>query len=142
VYYNLSQLYDVFDVDGDFEPEVMGVRYYVAYSLHGDTPDSLRAPVERHGYYAWLYAGELEFDEHDRGVFREVTDAAFTGRTAVVGRQYRHIPLHEAAYEPERVQFYRLVDIPFARELRQVSVHHPFPALTLAATGHADPSPR
>jgi hypothetical protein len=41
--------------------------------------------------------------------------------------------LREAAYEPEREQFYRLVDIPFARELRKVSVHYPFPGLALAA---------
>src|SRR5262245_57473841 len=33
VFYNTSPLYDVFDIDGDFEPEVMGVRYFIAYSL-------------------------------------------------------------------------------------------------------------
>ena len=33
--------------------------------------------------------------------------------------------LREADYQPETVQFYRLVDIPFARELRQVGVHDP-----------------
>ena len=30
---NRSYDYDVFDIDGDFEPEVMGVGYFVAYSL-------------------------------------------------------------------------------------------------------------
>ena len=54
---------------------------------------------------------------------------------AVVGREYERIALHEAAYEPERVQFYRLVDIPFARELRQVSVHHPFPSVSSPRAG-------
>ena len=90
--------------------------------------------MERHAYYAWLYAGDLDFDANDHGVFNDVHDGRFVGREAVVGRAYDRIALREAAYEPERVQFYHLVDIPFARELRQVSVHHPFPGLSLAAT--------
>ena len=141
VFYNESQLYDVFDIDGDLTPEVMGVRYFVAYSLRGKTPGDLRAPMERHGYYAWLYAGELDYDGADRGVFRDVRDGRFVGRSAAVGRAYDRLALREAAYEPERVQFYRLVDIPFARELRKVSVEHPFPGLALAASApeHASP---
>jgi hypothetical protein len=134
VYYNRSELYDVFDIDGDLTPEVMGVRYFVAYSLRGNTPDELRAPIERHAYYAWLYAGDLDYDDTDHGVFHDVHDGRFVGRSAVVGREYDRISLREAAYEPERVQFYRLVDIPFARTLRQVSVHHPFPGLSRATT--------
>ena len=39
-YYNTSILYDVFDIDGDFEPEVMGVRYFIAYSLKDGRPGS------------------------------------------------------------------------------------------------------
>jgi hypothetical protein len=134
VFYNQSPLYDVFDIDGDLTPEVMGVRYFIAYSLHDKTPDALRAPMERHGYYAWLYAGDLDYDAADHGVFHDVHDGRFVGRDAAVGRGYERIALREAAYEPERVQFYRLVDIPFARELRQVSVHHPFPGLAVAAS--------
>ncbi len=132
VYYNQSPLYDVFDVDGDGTPEVMGVEYFVAYALEDKRPSELRAPIERHGYYDWLYAGDLAFDAHDRGVFHDVRDARFVGRSALPGRTYERIGLREAAYEPERVQFYRLVDIPFARELRKVSVHTPFPGLALA----------
>jgi hypothetical protein len=132
VFYNQSQLYDVFDVDGDLTPEVMGVRYFVAYSLQDKTPDRLRAPMQRHGYYAWLYAGDVDYDADDIGVFRDVREGRFVGRDAVVGRPYAHVALREAAYEPERVQFYRLVDIPFARELRKVGVDHPFPGLAAA----------
>ena len=135
VFYNQSQLYDVFDIDGDLTPEVMGVRYFIAYSLRDKTPDQLRAPLERRAYYAWLYAGDLDYDAADLGVFHDVRDGRFVGRDAVVGRHYERIALREAAYEPERVQFYRLVDIPFARELRKVSVEHPFPGLTLATGG-------
>jgi hypothetical protein len=144
VFYNQSPLYDVFDIDGDGTPEVMGVEYFVAYSLEGGNPaergasaqrvqpGTLRAPIERHGYYDWLYAGDLEFDARDQGVFHGVRDARFVGRSALPGRTYGRIALREAAYQPERVQFYQLVDIPFARELRKVSVRTPFPGLALA----------
>ena len=138
VFYNQSPQYDVFDIDGDGTPEVMGVRYFVAYSLREKEPGELRAPIERHAYYDWLYAGDLAFDAHDRGVFHDVRDARFVGRSATAGRTYDRIELREAAYEPERVQFYRLVDIPFVRELRKVSVEHPFPGLALA--GSPDPA--
>jgi hypothetical protein len=137
VYYNLSPLYDVFDIDGDGTPEVMGVEYFVAYSLRDNEPDALRAPIERHAYYEWLYAGDLGFDARDHGVFRDVRDARFVDRSALPGRTYDRIGLREAAYEPERVQFYRLVDIPFARELRKVGVHTPFPGLALAGVRDA-----
>jgi hypothetical protein len=129
LFHNRSFDYDVFDIDGDFEPEVMGVRYFIAYSLKNDRPDRLRVRNERRAYYEWLYAGELGYDEADRGVFAKVSDGRFIGRNAVEGASYERIPLYEAPYEPERIQFYRLVDIPFAKELRRVGVRHPFPGL-------------
>jgi hypothetical protein len=131
MYLNPSQFYDVFDIDGDFEPEVMGVRYFIAYSLKDSKPDRLRVRDERHAYYDWLYGGELEYDAQDRGVFHNVQDGRFIGRTAADGTAYDRIALREAGYEAEKVQFYRLVDIPFARELRKVSVRHPFPGLDM-----------
>jgi len=133
LFYNTSYDYDVFDIDGDFTPEVMGVRYFIAYSLKDNKPDRLRARNERHAYYDWLYGGELEYDDADHGVFRNIRDGRFIGRTALDGTVYPRIPLYEAAYEPEKVQFYRLVDIPFARELRQVSARHPFRGRQLLA---------
>jgi hypothetical protein len=119
-----SELYDVFDVDGDLTPEVMGVRYFIAYSLINGKPDRLRVKNERRAYYDWLYGGDLAY-EGDRGVFHAVHDAAFVGRDAREGRNYARLELREADYQPETVQFYRMVDIPFARALRQVGVHHP-----------------
>ena len=141
VFYNTSTLYDVFDIDGDFQPEVMGVRYFIAYSLKDNRPDRLRVRDERHAYYDWLYAGELTYDGTDGGVFPKVNDCRFVGRTAIEGAEYDHIPLHEADYEPEKIQFYRMVDIPFAKELRKVGVHHPFPALHTAPPATRQPPP-
>ena len=133
VFYNTSTLYDVFDIDGDLTPEVMGVRYFIAYSLKDNKPDRLRVRDERHAYYEWLYGGELSYDGADHGVFEKATDCRFVGRNPVPGTGYDHIALHEADYEPEKIQFYRMVDIPFTKELRKVGVHHPFPGLQTAA---------
>jgi hypothetical protein len=44
---NKSHLFDVFDIDGDLEPEVMGVRYFVAYTLSNKKRHTLRVPIER-----------------------------------------------------------------------------------------------
>ncbi len=121
---NKSYLYEVFDIDGDFQPEVMGVRYFVAFSLRNKRPHELRAPIERKAFYDWLYGGELRYDEHGKGFFRDVQDGRFDGKRAVNGARYEQVPLYEAAYQPERLQFYELVDIPFARELRKVGVDH------------------
>jgi len=136
IFLNTSYLYDVFDIDGDFEPEVMGVRYFIAYALKDNKPDHLRVRDERHAYYDWLYGGELEYDVVDRGVFHKIKDGRFIGRDAVEGAEYESIGLREADYETEKIQFYRLVDIRFARDLRKVGAHHPFPGLeaTLVST--------
>ncbi len=74
---NKSSLYDVFDIDGDFEPEVMGIRYYIAYGLKNKRPHRLRAPNQRRAFYAWLYGGELDYDDQGRGIFRHVRDGRF-----------------------------------------------------------------
>ena len=47
-------------------------------------------------------------------------------RTAKKGRIYHDIPLYEAEYQPERIQFYRPRAIEFVRELRKVALEYPF----------------
>jgi hypothetical protein len=76
-------------------------------------------------------------DGDGRDVFHDIQDGRFIERTARSGKSYARIPLYEARYEPERFQFYRLVDIPFARALRQVGAGRPFPdgASARAAAG-------
>lgn len=133
-----SEHYDVFDIDGNGAPEVMGVRYWIAFSLgKGDRPQALRVRNERCEYYDWLYAGDLACRPGGVSTFASIRAGAFDGRKAVEGREYRDIALYEGAYEPERVQFYRAVDIPFSRELRRVGASRPFPGCEAAL-----PNPR
>jgi hypothetical protein len=126
VFLNKSHQFDVFDIDGDFVPEVMGVKYFVAYSLRNKKAHRLRAPMERKAFYEWLYGGELEYDEQGRPFLAVAKGAQFIGRKAVDGAEYRNVYLYEAEYEPQRLQFYKMVDIPFARELRKVGARRPF----------------
>ena len=133
VFLNRSYDYDVFDIDGDFTPEVMGVHYFIAYSLRSKKPHRLRTRNERHAYYRWLYAGnELDFSSDGGVVLHDVQDGRYIDRTAAKGSEYPALALHEAGYEPERFQFYKMVDIEFARELRKVGVDHPFQNGSLA----------
>ena len=43
---SLPQCYDVFDIQGDGTPEVMGVQYYLAYKNRDHTP--IRSYVANH----------------------------------------------------------------------------------------------
>jgi hypothetical protein len=122
---NKSHLFDVFDIDGDMQPEVMGVRYFVAFSLRNKRADKLRAPIERKAFYEWLYGGELKYDEQGHAYFKQIRDTHFIGRRAVDGDEYTDIPLYEAAYQPQKLQFYSMVNIAFARELRKLGVGQP-----------------
>jgi len=124
---NKSHLYDVFDIDGDGTPEVMGVRYFIAFSLKNKRAHKLRVRNERKAYYDWLYGGELKYRADGTPYFEKVKDGQFVGRTAIDGIEYENINLYEAEYEAERIQFYKLIDIRFAREMRKIGVHYPFP---------------
>src|SRR5262249_34803339 len=127
-YMNRSYDYDVFDIDGDFTPEVIGVSYFIAYDLTGDhLPGRLRVANERRAYYDWLYGGDLRLEPDGRASFEKIHDGRCGGRGAGEGRSYARVAPYEAAYEPEKVQFYQLVDIPFARQLRQVALNFPDP---------------
>jgi len=126
VFINKSYLYDVFDIDGDLEPEVMGVKYFVAYSLRNKKPHELRAPNERRAFYDWLYGGEVKYEADGSAYLEDVEDAHFVGAHAARGESYDRIRLYEAEYEPERVQFYAERPIPFVREVRKVGFDRPF----------------
>jgi len=119
-YRNKSNHFDIFDIDGDGKPEVMGLKYYYAYSLKGKKPHRWRTPSDRTSFYKWLYKKGYHYDADGRVVFEKAPSSRFIGRRAVKGKTYQHIPLYEAEYEPENIQFYKETGIPFVRELRRV----------------------
>ena len=99
----------------------MGIKYFWAYSLKNKKPGKLRAPNDRKSFYTWLYKKDYRYDDQDRLIFQRAKTSKFVGKKAVKGRVYENLPLYEAEYSPETIQFYKLKSIPFARELRRVS---------------------
>ncbi len=120
-YRNKSNHFDVFDIDGDGRPEVMGIKYFHAYSLRNKRPYKRRAPADRKPFYKWLYVSGYHYDGNDRLIFDEAPTSKFVRKNAYKGETYRNIPLYEAEYRPETIQFYNRMPIPFVRELRRVS---------------------
>jgi hypothetical protein len=118
---NKSNHYDVFDIDGNGVPEVMGVKYFYAYSLRNKKPHKMRTASDRKSFYQWLYKDGYHYDSNGRVVFDEALTSSFYGSKPVEGKTYRDISLYEADYSPEKIQFYKTTNITFIRELRRVS---------------------
>jgi hypothetical protein len=125
-YRNKSNHFDVFDIDGDGHPEVMGVKYFHAYSLRNKRPYKRRAPADRKSFYKWLYVNGYHYDEDGTLIFDEAPTSKFVRKNAYKGETFEEIPLYEADYAPETIQFYNRMPIPFVRELRRVSSTYDF----------------
>ena len=120
-YRNKSNHFDVFDIDGDGQPEVMGVKYFHAYSLRNKKPHKRRAPADRKSFYKWLYVNGYYYDNDGKLFFDQAPTSRYVRKNAYKGETYENIPLYEAEYTPETIQFYNRMPIPFVRELRRIS---------------------
>jgi hypothetical protein len=118
---NKSNHFDVFDIDGDGRPEVMGVKYFHAYSLKNKKPYKRRAPADRKSFYKWLYVNGYHYDNQGNVIFEEAPTSKFVRKNAYQGEIFKNIPLYEAEYAPETIQFYNRMPIVFVRELRRIS---------------------
>lgn len=124
---NLAQEFDVFDVNGDGEPEVMGVDYLLSYDLqdasNGLSREGAALQVgldHKTQFYQSLYGAKNVFRFEDRGrshfTFVRPTIAVHTfvdlNDRFVNSRYYSTVdlPLYEQAYEKDKIQFYDPVD--------------------------------
>jgi len=132
-YRNLPQCYEVFDINGDGSPEVMGVQYYVAYKSVKHTPEKALAPNNRKGYYDFLYGSNISYNADGSAVIKEVPVCRFVGkRKAEEAKVLQDVPLYEAEFEPGPIQFYQLKPVSFEsakgfefnRELRKIGTGH------------------
>ncbi len=108
VFLNLSQCYDVFDVDGDGVEEAMGVQYYMAFQGKSRVANLIWAQNNRKEFYDWLYNDEIVYGEPGEVVVKEALTCNFVKRKAVKGKVYDNIKMYEAPYEPEFLQFYTI----------------------------------
>ena len=128
-YRSLSHCYDVFDLNGDGNDQVMGVQYYIAFRhTKSRVAQEIWAQNNRKDFYAWLYGNDLTFAPLGEASFKEAYDYKFRKRKALEGKKYENIKLYEAPYEPEYLQFYVINGVnklskegmDFNRELRRV----------------------
>jgi hypothetical protein len=131
-YRNLPQCYDVFDIDGSGAAKVMGVQYYIAYRSNEHTPVASYVTNKREPYYQWLYGDNIELAPVGQAKLKQVPTCRFVGKKAQEAQVFSEMPLLEATWTPETIQFYTLKPAAFDstpgyefnRELRQVGIGH------------------
>jgi hypothetical protein len=129
---NLVQCYDVFDIDASGSRRVMGVQYYQAYKNIDHTPVAAYVANRREPFYRWLYGDNIELAPVGQAKLREVPTCRFGVKKAEEGAVYTNVPLYEAEWAPESIQFYTLKPaafdsdkgFEFNRELRKVGAGH------------------
>jgi len=130
---NLPQCFDLFDIDGDGSPEVVGLQYYVAYWIDRNKPREPYAANNRKAFYSWLYKANVYFKKNGRAFLKEVPVCRFTGlRKAAEARVINEVPIYDAPYAQESIQFYLTEPVRFAsqrgvelnRELRRIGAGH------------------
>ena len=106
-YRSLSPHYDVFDIKGDGNDQVMGVQYYIAFRhTNARVAKQIWAQNNRKDFYAWLYGDEINYGPIGKVTFKEAYGYKFLKRKALQGKSYSNISLYEAPYEKEYLQFY------------------------------------
>lgn len=131
-YRNLPGCYEVFDIDGDGKDEVMGVQYYLGYRSNEHTPVKAWVSNRREPFYRWLYGNNVEIGAIGATRIKEVPVCRFVGLKKASERAVlRDLPLYEAKYAPEPIQFFRAKVAPDSapgfelnRELRKVGAGH------------------
>jgi hypothetical protein len=126
---NLPQCFDLFDVDGSGSTKVVGLQYYIAYWIDRNTPREPYAGNEREAFYRWLYKNNVYFKKNGRAFLKEVPVCRFTGlHKATEAGVSTDIPIYEAPYARESIQFYLTDPVRFGskqgielnRELRRI----------------------
>ncbi len=129
---SLPQCYDVFDIQGAGSPAVMGVQYYLASKNRDPTPIRSYVTNRREPFYRWLYGDNISMAEVGHASLKQVPVCRYVGKKADEAQTLTNVPLYEAKYAPEPIQFYRIKSVPFDstpgfelnRELRKVGTGH------------------
>jgi hypothetical protein len=129
---NLPQCYDVFDIQGDGIPEVMGVQYYLAFKSNEHTPVKAYVTNKREPFYRWLYGDNVEIAAPGQAAIKQVPVCRYVGKKAEEAETLANMPLYEAPFTAESIQFYRVKPVAFDsaagfelnRELRKIGAGH------------------
>jgi hypothetical protein len=131
---NQPYCYDVFDIDADGKPEVMGIQYYLAFKSTNDhVPIAAYVTNKREPFYKWLYGDNVNLAAVGQTTLKEVPVCRFVGlHSASEKETLSNMPLYEAKWTPETIQFYTIrgyapdsgPGFEFNRELRKVGAGH------------------
>jgi hypothetical protein len=129
---SLPQCHDVFDIRGDGHAEVMGVQYYLAYKNRDHTPIKSYVTNRREPFYRWLYGDNINQGDVGHASLKHVPVCRYVGKKAEEAETLENVPLYEATYASEAIQFYRIKPVAFDsapgfelnRELRKVGAGH------------------
>ena len=122
----------MFDIRGDGSAAVMGVQYYLAYKNRDHTPIRSYVTNRREPFYRWLYGDNISMADVGHASLKQVPVCRYVGTKADEAQTLADVPLYEAKYAPEPIQFYRIKGVPFDstpgfelnRELRKVGTGH------------------
>ena len=132
-YRNQPYCHDVFDVEGDGKDEVMGVQYYLAYRSTDDRiPIAAYVTNKREPFYRWLYGQNVSLGPVGQTSIKQVPVCRFAPRKAELSETLSNVPLYEAKWAPETIQFYTIrghapdsgPGFELNRELRKVGAGH------------------
>jgi len=129
---SLPQCYDVFDIRGDGSAAVMGVQYYLAFKNRDHTPIRSYVTNRREPFYRWLYGDNINMAGVGHASLKQVPVCRYVGKQADEAQILSDVPLYEATFAPEPIQFYRIKPVAFDsapgfelnRELRKVGAGH------------------
>ncbi|HVN86656.1 MAG TPA: hypothetical protein VMW17_17620 [Candidatus Binatia bacterium] len=129
---SLPQCYEVFDIQGNGSPAVMGVQYYLAYKNRDHTPIRSYVTNRRAPFYHWLYGDNITMGDVGHASLKQVPVCRYRLKKAEEVETLTNVPLYEAKFAPEPIQFYRIKPVAFDstpgyelnRELRKVGAGH------------------
>ncbi len=121
---NVSQDYDLFDIDGNGQPEVMGVKYFLAYAIAADSGEGYREgaglteqSLDRDKFYSALYGQNQFRNENGKYIFINPYISQFVKSKSsdVRGKAFSlringEFELYEQDYEKDKIQFFAMSD--------------------------------
>jgi hypothetical protein len=112
----------------------MGVQYYLAYRSSEHTPIKTYVTNRREPFYRWLYGDNVEIGaagQFGKTRIKSVPVCRFIGKKASEVTTLRDLPLYEATFAPEPIQFFRsklafdsAPGFELNRELRKIGAGH------------------